>query len=145
MKFNILFILFAICFGFASFFACDDQEKQVLLPILISATTEECKATKINNGYILKCGDSEPITITNGENGKDGQDGDDSSIEIIHLCGNTDGEILIRLPDSTLVAYHQGCLGINEYLTVLTPGDYTSSDKYKCQFNVDENNNITYK
>lgn len=139
--FSFLFLFILIGCGFL-FFACDAEEKQVLLPII---QTEQCKATKIQDGYTLKCGD-ETITVYNGEDGQDGQDGDDASIEVIHVCGNTDGEVLIRLPDSTLVAYYKSdILGTQEYLKVLTPGEYTSSDKYHCHFAVDENNRITYK
>lgn len=64
MKFTLSFLFILIGCGFL-FFACDAEEKQVLLPIV---QTEQCKATVIQNGYTLKCGD-ETITIYNGEDG----------------------------------------------------------------------------
>jgi hypothetical protein len=140
---HLILILVLILSGVIGFVACDDKEKQVLLPIV---SIEQCKATTTDDGYILKCGNAEPIVIKNGKDGQDGQDGEDANIEIIYLCGHDDGEILIRLPDNTLVAYHKGgCLNTTGYLTILTPGDYTSSDGHNCKFTVDENNNIIYK
>lgn len=62
-----------------------------------------------------------------------------NTVEVQELC-ETGGEILIRLPDDTLAAFMQN--GSAEYLTILEPGDYRTTDGENCHFIVDEDNNI---
>jgi hypothetical protein len=121
-----------------AFLSCDESGPKNVFPII---KNETCKVEKTKTGYTLTCGKADPITITNG---KDGKDGEDAIIETIYLCGNTDGEILLRLSDGTIIAYSKDCLGIKEYLTILDPGNYISSDGHNCKFTLNPDGTITY-
>lgn len=77
---------------------------------------------------------------TNGTNGADGQ-----GVEIIDPCGAESqigfDEVLIRLPDRTVIAYFK--FQAYEHLTRLVPGQsYVTTDDTKCEFKIDTDGTI---
>lgn len=75
-----------------------------------------------------------------GQDGVDGVDGQDAVLETIDPCGDDPGyydEVMFRLPDGGLVAYMQDHIG-GEYLTIVPPGRYMTTDHQQCQFTVTE-------
>lgn len=64
--------------------------------------------------------------------------------ELIDPCGdhpNHFDEILIRLSDGSLVAYFDAG-GPREFLTVLTPGSYRTTDRQQCRFSVNSQGEV---
>ena len=83
------------------------------------------------------------INGTNGTNGANGADG--KGVEVIDPCGAESqigfDEILLRLPDRTIIAYFK--FDSYEHLTRLVPGhSYVTTDDTKCEFKIDEDGTI---
>lgn len=104
---------------------------------------ESCTVTQLVNGVLIKCGETQAVVL-NGENGKDASPTMYSIKEIIDPCGKQASfdEVLLRLQDNTLLA-HYSAKG-NEFLTVVTPGTYQTTDGTKCVFKVDSNLKVSW-
>ncbi len=80
-----------------------------------------------------------------GSDGVDGQDGVNGILEVIDPCGDFPGakdEILLRLYDGTLVAFYME--NHRRFLTIVTTGNYRTSDGQECRFSVDDNLEVTW-
>jgi hypothetical protein len=68
---------------------------------------------------------------------------EDPIVEYYDPCGNGPGfdEIIMTTRSGKLVAYFES--GSNRFLTVLTPGNYSTTDTQKCKFTVNSSGQIT--
>lgn len=97
---------------------------------------ENCSVEQVSNGAIITCIDSTAVVL-NGENGID------AVVEIIDPCGNKPGhfdEVILRLNTGDLLAYFEE--NGKRFLSILTPGNYQTTDSQKCSFTVDNNYNV---
>lgn len=123
---------------------------------------EDCTVNQLNNGAEIVCGDDTVAIIlngvagtngTNGTNGQDGADGEDgadapptaySVTEMYDPCGDQSGfdEVLLHLANGQWVAHYAGG-GNLQFLTVLTPGNYVTTDPTPCHFTITNSMTIT--
>lgn len=128
-----------------------------------------CSVQSAVNGAVIFCTDGSSSLITNGQDGVDGapgatgptgssgQDGHDglpgldgrngvdAITEIIDPCGNNPGqfdEILLRLGTGELLAYFES--GNNRFLSLISPGHYSTTDSSHCSFTVHSNGSVTW-
>jgi hypothetical protein len=111
-----------------------------------TTATKYCTTTQQPAGALVQCPDGSQSFIANGINGINGLNGTDGAtpiIEVVDPCGKQTSfdEVLYRLPDGRLLAHFDN--GALQFLTILTPGTYTTTDGSKCQFTVDANNKVT--
>lgn len=121
------------------------------------ADGEGCTVASAIGGYIMTCGNIQ-VVILNGLNGQDGQDGEDgedgedgqdapttaySITEAYDPCGNDPGfdEILLRTAGGSWIAHFAGG-GNLQFLTILTPGNYVTTDATPCYFTLNNAGNI---
>lgn len=66
----------------------------------------------------------------------------ESIVEFVDPCGNGPGydEVLLKTSTGKLVAYFES--GANRFLTVLTPGNYRTTDQQACNFQVTSSGTI---
>lgn len=138
--FIFIMLIVAMFIGIVS---CDDTgDVNTIIPI--QTKIEKCITTKVAGGYNLQCGDADPIYIRDGKDGADGEDGEDAIVEIIHPCGNDKGEAILRMADGTIIAYFKDVFGCKEYLKVLTPGEYTTTDGNYCKYTVTDTGEVIW-
>jgi hypothetical protein len=86
-----------------------------------------------------------------GETGVPGQNGQDAPInpysvsELIDPCGDGPGydEVLIRFADGSLVAHYAGG-GNLQFLSVIRPGNYQTTDQQACSFTIQPDLSVTW-
>ena len=128
-----------------------------------------CSVEAVQDGAMIVCEDGSQAFVKNGENGHscsvssinayssliECTDGSQSLIdlnsmaqhqiqEIIDPCGddpNNFDEVLMKFNNGSILAYFQS--GSKRFLTLLTPGNYKTTDAQKCKFNVDNNGNVS--
>lgn len=108
-----------------------------------------CSAIPTSNGAIIQCTDGTNVAILNGQDGTDGEDGEDapptaySITEIKDPCGDQSGfdEVLLRTACGEWIAHFSS--GNKQFLTILTPGTYSTTDQTRCAFSLDNTGNIT--
>lgn len=112
-----------------------------------------CSVSQLANGAQIDCENGTSAIISNGTDGQDAvlpagytyvPEGAFYIAQIEDLCGNGAEEVLFRLSDNRLIAHYSH--GSKQYLAVLDPGNYVSTDGYNCQFQVGAapNYNISY-
>jgi len=96
-----------------------------------------CSVETVQGGAVISCTDGSGSLITSGV---DGLDGGDAFIELIDPCGDGPGfdEVLLRLTDGRLVAYFEQ--GGNRFLSVISDGNYRTTDAQGCYFSVSGGN-----
>lgn len=84
-----------------------------------------------------------------GPQGPDGEPGESTIpspydiVEIIDPCGQAAlDEILLKLRNGTLLGHYSD--GNKQYLVVLVPGSYSTTDGYHCNFVVHSNGSVTW-
>lgn len=80
-----------------------------------------------------------------GESGEKGIDGENAILEVIDPCGpNESGydEVIFRLNTGDLMAYFES--GSRRFLTLLTPGNYVTTDDQKCNFQITEDMEVLW-
>jgi hypothetical protein len=100
-----------------------------------------CSIVQATGGALITCG-PDSVLILNGQNGADGADGLDAPagpyniVETILPCGPQSGpsEVLLRLGTGQIVAHYAS--GARQFLTLLGPGNYVTTDGYACNFSV---------
>jgi len=118
-----------------------------------------CTVTGSSSGATVTCPDGTTTVInngsngtngSNGSNGQDGQDGADAPLaitEIVDVCGdapNIQDEVLLRLGNGKLIVlFADNSNGKNPRLSVLSAGNYITSDGSNCFFTVTSTNQIT--
>lgn len=105
-----------------------------------------CTATQTSNGAIISCTDGTSVVILNGTDGEDGEDAPPTAysvVEIKDVCGDQSGfdEVLLKLGNGKWLAHFSG--SGNNFLTILTPGTYRTTDGTSCHFTVNSNGTIT--
>lgn len=103
---------------------------------------QSCTVAAMSNGAIITCGTTSTV-ILNGAKGTDGSNGKDapptaySVVEMIDPCGAQSqfDEVLLRLANNQLIAHFSN--GSNQFLTVIGPGSYITTDGTSCHFTID--------
>lgn len=133
MKAFFIFLVLALSIG--AIMGCDDPKKQNLLVTPKSEAAQiACTTEPTDTGFTVICGTLE-FDVCHGQDGQ--------GVELIDPCGDNPGEfdeVIIRLPDRTLIAYFLD--GEHEFLSVLGPGSYMTTDAQACRFEVDAELNI---
>jgi len=112
-----------------------------------------CSVNQTVNGAIISCQDGTTAIVTNGTNGIDGLDGTDgqdapptaySVTELINPCGQTPGfnEVLLRLHNNQIIAHFSS--GNLQFLSVIGPGSYVTTDSSSCQFTIHPDMSVTW-
>lgn len=119
-----------------------------------------CTVMQAVNGAVISCTDGTNAIILNGIDGSDGADGEDgedgedgadgadapptaySFTEVIDPCGDSPGfdEVLFRTFDNHLIAHYAS--GNQQFLSLIPPGNYVTTDGTHCYFTVDSNMNL---
>lgn len=97
-----------------------------------------CKVTEVKDvGALVECGEGEERTSAMIYNGQNGRNGISQVIEYIDPCGDNGrfDEIILKMADGTLIAHYAGG-GNTQFLTIIGPGNYQTTDGYKCNFSV---------
>ena len=79
-----------------------------------------------------------------GDVGPKGDSGADAVVEVIDPCGKQGAydEILLRLNNGTLIAHYAD--GAKQFVTIVTPGSYTTTDGTGCQFTVSASGEVQW-
>lgn len=138
---------------------CDDDTSQIIIDGAKGQDGqdgESCSIQRVSNGAVITCGD-DTVAIFDGMDGVDGRDGVDgedgqdaapgaySITELIDPCGkeaNFD-EILLRTANGQLMALYFDTKK-KAFLTVITPGNYVTTDGTDCYFSVDSELEVTW-
>lgn len=98
-----------------------------------------CSVTPAVGGVLISCTDGTSAVLMDGEDGENGEDAPPTPYtvtEMIDPCGDQAqfDEILMRLANDQLVAHFSS--GSLEFLTVIPPGNYVTTDGTHCYFTV---------
>jgi hypothetical protein len=88
------------------------------------------------DGALIVCEDGTETFIS------DGNDGEDGVLSITDPCGddpNHPDEVLLSLNDGSVIVWYK-----NVGLSVLTVGNYTTTDHQKCNFTINEDGVISW-
>lgn len=107
---------------------------------------KDCSIEKVVGGSLIKCGKSTSAVILDGQDGVDGEDAATviSVSEIIDPCGKQTSfdEVILRLTNGQLLAHYSQ--GGNEFLSVIGPGSYRTTDGTNCNFTVNSTGSVTW-
>lgn len=103
------------------------------------ANGKNCEVSTVSNGAIIKCEESSAVVL----NGADAPTVNEIT-EIIDPCGPGSGfqEVLLRLGSNKLLAHYAS--GSLQFLTVLTPGTYRTTDSQSCTFVVHNDYSVSW-
>jgi hypothetical protein len=106
------------------------------------ADGSSCSVNQMSNGATILCTDGTNAAILNGQDGADAPATAYSIIEMKDPCGDQSGfdEVLLKTANGKWIAHFAS--GINQFLTVLTPGTYQTTDSTRCRFSLDSSGNI---
>lgn len=104
-----------------------------------------CTVTQAIGGARVSCEDGTEVVVFNGNDGATGatgaagQDAPPTAFtvtEIIDPCGHQTAfdEVLLRLANGQLIAHFAS--GANQFLTLIGPGSYITTDSSHCYFSV---------
>lgn len=121
------------------------QTGQTGLPGSAGRDGSSCSTTQAIGGVLVSCTDGTSAVILNGKDGTNGTDGVNAPptpytvTELVDPCGKqtTYDEVLMRLANNQLIAHYAS--GSLQYLTVIGPGSYITTDGSNCYFSVDSN------
>ena len=113
----------------------------------IGAPGSSCSTTQTLTGAIISCTDGTTSVIMNGVNGADGQNAPPTAysvVELINPCGASGGfdEILLRTHNNQIIAHFSS--GNLQFLTILTPGNWQTTDSQHCSFTVHPDMSVTW-
>lgn len=93
---------------------------------------DSCTVAPVSNGAIITCGASTSLIL----NGEDAPPTAYTVVDIINPCGDATGhdEVLFRLQNRSLIAHYAS--GSAQFLTVLAPGSFVTTDGTNCHFSV---------
>lgn len=108
-------------------------------PGLPGTPGQGCSIQAVNGGAIVTCGPDQ-VLILDGAAGPQGPQGPTGPVgpynvaQIIDPCGDGPGhdEILFVLGNGQIVAHYSS--GPLQFLTVLSPGNYVTTDQQACNF-----------
>jgi hypothetical protein len=103
--------------------------------------------------FLMSCGkdgapgkDGVSIVGPQGPAGAQGPAGQAAVLEIIDPCGDAPGihdEVILRLANGQLLAsFSQNASGLNTRFSILTQGNYITSDGSNCHFSVTSDNQV---
>lgn len=112
-----------------------------------------CSTTQLDNGSLIICPDDSTSIILNGpvgpkgDRGLPGQDlqaGAYNVVATINPCGKqgTHDEVLFKLNNGQILAHYSDAN--KQFLTLLSPGNYRTTDGTNCNFSVDSDFNVTW-
>lgn len=110
-----------------------------------------CSIVQLVNGVRISCTDGTEAVVLNGTNGIDGaagQNGADapptmySVVEVIDVCGKQAAfdEVLLKLANGQIMAHFAS--GSQQFLALIGPGNYTTTDNTSCKFTVTNSGDI---
>jgi len=105
-----------------------------------------CSVAQASNGAVITCQDGTSTLILNGTNGADGQNAPPTAFtvtEILDPCGDAPGqfdEVLLRLANGQVIAHFAS--GNLQFLAVLSPGSYVTTDSQACHFTLNSDGTI---
>ena len=108
------------------------------------ADGQSCSIADVDNGAIITCGE-EHVVIVDGADGADAPPTAYSVTELIDPCGDSPGkydEVLLRLANGTLLAHYAD--GAKQFLAVIGPGTYVTTDYQSCVFTVSPANSVSW-
>lgn len=123
-----------------------------------------CSVTRYSNGATISCTDGTSVVVLDGVDGAPGSPGPTGStgvdgspgpagssasptsytvVEIVDPCGQQTqfDEVLFRLENNQLVAHYAS--GSNQFLTIVGPGNYVTTDGTHCYFTVNSDLSIS--
>jgi hypothetical protein len=107
------------------------------------ADGSSCSVNQMSNGATILCTDGTNAAILNGQDGEDAPATAYSIIEMKDPCGDQSGfdEVLLKTASGSWIAHFAS--GQSQFLTVLTPGTYITTDGSHCYFTLNANGTIT--
>jgi hypothetical protein len=111
-----------------------------------------CTSQQLDNGVLVHCGDTESVIYNgrDGANGTDGRDGKDLSpgaytiVDIVNPCGEQGDydEVLLQLANGQILTHYSH--GNKQFLSLIGPGSYQTSDGYACNFTINSNGLVSW-
>jgi hypothetical protein len=100
----------------------------------------------MQGGAILSCEDGSSVVILNGKDGEDGKPGQSTPYTITGLldpCGRQGvfDEVLLVLEGGQVLAHYSQ--GNKQFLTVLLPGSYITTDGTNCLFTLNADSTLS--
>lgn len=110
------------------------------------ADGSSCSATRVINGVEISCTDGTHAVVIDGAPGTDGEDAPPTAysvVEMLNPCGTQSqfDEILLKTASGKWIAHFSS--GGNQFLTVITPGTYRTTDGTNCYFTLNNDGTIT--
>jgi hypothetical protein len=111
------------------------------------ANGQSCTVTQMVNGALVSCPDGTTTAILNGTNGVDGQPAPANAYDVVATidpCGPTSAydEILLKLANGKILAHFSS--GAYQYLTLIGPGNYRTTDASACLFTVNADMTVSW-
>lgn len=102
-----------------------------------------CEVTQVSNGALITCTNGTNAAILNGADGTDAPPTPYSVTQIIDPCGRqgTFDEVLLKTSNGTILAHYAS--GSNQFLTIIGPGSYVTTDGTHCYFTITSDGQIT--
>lgn len=99
-----------------------------------------CSVQSAIGGALITCTDGTQAVILNGQNGADGQDAPPTAYTVDHVvdpCGHqvSYDEVLLVMSNGQILAHFAS--GSNQFLTLIPPGNYITTDGSGCYFTVE--------
>lgn len=107
---------------------------------------KSCTVTQVANGALISCPDGTSTAILNGTPGADGQPAPATAYtvtELVDPCGPQGAydEVLLKLANGQILAHFAS--GAKQFLTIVPPGNYTSTDSTNCFFTITPTGEVT--
>lgn len=98
-----------------------------------------CTAEGITNGAIVTCGDTQVVIY----NGQDAPPTPYTVDHVIDPCGHqtTFDEVLLVMSNGQILAHFAN--GADQFLTLVPPGNYTTTDGSRCAFTINSDMSIS--
>lgn len=111
------------------------------------APGKSCSVTRVSNGALIECPGAESVVVLDGARGADGAPAPATPYtvtEVIDPCGTGPGfnEVLLRLGNGQILAHYAS--GATQFLTLIGPGNYVTTDGQACYFTVHSDMTVTW-
>lgn len=104
---------------------------------------DSCTIQAVVNGALISCQDGTNVVILNGEDGDDAPPTPYTVVSLVDPCGpqGSYDEVLMRLGNGQLMAHYAN--GSQQFLTIVGPGSYVTTDGTSCFFTIASDLSIT--
>lgn len=104
------------------------------------APGSSCSVTSIQGGAVVSCTDGTSVVLLDGA---DAPPTPYTVTAVLDPCGRQGSydEVLLRMSSGQILAHYAS--GANQFLTLVSPGSYVTTDGTHCYFTVDSNGDIT--